>query len=1241
MSLSFWCTSTAPGSQTPEPESPTPFTALNFLAALSVPDLKLYSLFGLGLSGSSVRHAGSGGYAVVEIGTENYTGRAVAVKRSRLLSGAVPGRNGEVFRRHFGQLVLELRILGHRKLRKHAGIVDLLGICIDQVNGAPDLALVLEYSQLGSLKSFLADRRDDHGPSLVAQIDLIRQVASALEALHQLRVCHGDVKMENVLMFSREDGSWLAKISDFGQSIIAPATMDDDPARVGVPVGTPLLAAPEIRTGSALRDDRFNIDSAMLTDVFSFGLLAWEVLKFGTRFFDLVWSDPDSSSAADSLDVDSIVDFLNRLPPNKLCLYALRELQRLAINDLEQLDNLDALLDGALQDDPSARKTMAELAGIVTEKPSEADVATHTAQDQPVLTRDLFPKTNSVNDDDDDDSQAPSFETLSDVSSLGSLYDLFDGALAAWTSRSSLYEVREQSVWLSDAIFDELPENLRRLVLADLDGLATAGDVSAPVRAHAAMTMSECYTLGFGVNHDTTQVTYWLLKAAMSGLRKATLWYHRVCVAVGEVPSSEAEHLEGRELEEALPSVPTELYLLHRIQRHNMNAVEQARKSLDVPTMPASSSFVFRLSIFSEDVVDELPLLHLFSWLGDLVAVQDLLTRSAAAPDAKSKLGFSAAHYACLGGSLPTLRILVDHAVPLLPAAFGDITPLHFCVFMPIEDLPEAVALLLSGGTPVDAGQPREFNWDDHDIRLGGSPLFWAIKTRNRPMVQLLLPHYDKLDHVWVFIAISRFFWDILEDLLLRFKDELDINNVYTRLHPLDRPFSHWIAHGSGHIEAIQRTVQLCIDHDLMRYDTEDDGDSGHLKTLITNARTQGDTDLIEAVVAGAPRDYIKHEPAGLIGEPVMMTIFSMTGNSPIWYGTLRRMADLYTVEELERSRVPQGNMLTAAVIRGSLVGARVLLEKGIDVNKPYQVVEGVEMTAIHDCINVSGSAEMMALLVEFGADLVVKDSTTSRAPLQWLMMGRLQTDAVLELLLKHDYQDSFYAAVLDHSLTWFIAAELDQPVGPSTQGLGDVLDRRTHREQLRTLLTHPRIARHVNTLCEQGYSLIHKAAIALHLETVRLLLDAGADASVPLRVGQLQLLPLQLACAQARVLSLTDALGGMEYQQDAISPRRRAQALLVAEELLRWHQARGDGLFGGIEARHIACRTLILQSGLELPGPGPRTGDDAVGNWPGVKEGLRPQDLIRRKLGEDDEISAMVEAVNFDKFDGFRRVFR
>ncbi len=86
------------------------------------------------------------------------------------------------------------------------------------------------------------------------------------------------------------------------------------------PLGTRLLEAPEIRLGEARGNPEFDIDAALRTDVFSFGLLAWEVLKTGQRFVDRAWflQDPEHL-----MDIDSLEHFLTGLPENGLLIRSL------------------------------------------------------------------------------------------------------------------------------------------------------------------------------------------------------------------------------------------------------------------------------------------------------------------------------------------------------------------------------------------------------------------------------------------------------------------------------------------------------------------------------------------------------------------------------------------------------------------------------------------------------------------------------------------------------------------------------------------------------------------------------------------------------------------------------------------------------------------------------------------------------------------------------------------------------
>ncbi len=331
-----------------------PSTALDFLAAALLPELEFFTWTALRIFRDHSQAAGSGGFSSVQIGELRDSGILVAVKRSRALHSAFLSADKGLFEKDFVQITLELRILSHCRLKTHPNILNVLGICLDEYHEAPSLALVLEYSQIGTLRTFLGS--DDGHLSLEQHIDLIAQVSQGLAAVHSFKIAHGDVKTENVLVFSDKD-FYLVKISDFGQSVIAPSY--DSSANVNPPAGTALLRAPEIRTGKAFYQSSFTIDDAILSDIFSFGLLAWEVLKGGSSFFDLAWIPGNCR-----MDTPLLEHFLDDLPPNKLWRYGSQFLKTL-LEGTFNYSHLDQLMEACLQDDPRQRKPMAEVVKIL------------------------------------------------------------------------------------------------------------------------------------------------------------------------------------------------------------------------------------------------------------------------------------------------------------------------------------------------------------------------------------------------------------------------------------------------------------------------------------------------------------------------------------------------------------------------------------------------------------------------------------------------------------------------------------------------------------------------------------------------------------------------------------------------------------------------------------------------------------------------------------------------------------
>jgi len=308
-----------------------------------------------GLARLELRSAGTGGFAIVEIG-QTADGRLVAVKRSKILSQPFGLEDEDAFDKYFNQFLLELRILSHQRLRKHSNIVNLIGILMNEPSGRPSLSLILEYSAFGTIASFLNDRPETL--PIFERIDLIMQVAKGLAAIHELKICHGDVKTQNTLVF--QDGEkWTVKLSDFAQSVVT-AQDDSTTSPVRCPLGTRLLNAPEIRNGVAIDNALFKIGDALSTDIFSFGLLAWEVLKNGKTFIEASWIKMDGNDP----DVESIESYLNSLPINGLRHLGLEFLENMCL-DKQVEKRLSLVFEGALHDDPVQRRPISYLSKML------------------------------------------------------------------------------------------------------------------------------------------------------------------------------------------------------------------------------------------------------------------------------------------------------------------------------------------------------------------------------------------------------------------------------------------------------------------------------------------------------------------------------------------------------------------------------------------------------------------------------------------------------------------------------------------------------------------------------------------------------------------------------------------------------------------------------------------------------------------------------------------------------------
>jgi serine/threonine-protein kinase len=128
--------------------------------------------------------------------------------------------------------------------------------------------LVMEY--LDGLDLYHVLENAGWRMSVEDALQLVDQVAQALEVAHAHGIVHRDIKPENVFVLQTEQGV-LAKVLDFGLSRVPRAGDISSLTRTGTTVGTPHYMALE-----QLRGDR-TIDGR--ADVYSLGVLTYELLS--------------------------------------------------------------------------------------------------------------------------------------------------------------------------------------------------------------------------------------------------------------------------------------------------------------------------------------------------------------------------------------------------------------------------------------------------------------------------------------------------------------------------------------------------------------------------------------------------------------------------------------------------------------------------------------------------------------------------------------------------------------------------------------------------------------------------------------------------------------------------------------------------------------------------------------------------------------------------------------------------
>lgn len=212
-----------------------------------------------------IRALARGGMGAVYEVVHSETERVCALK---VMLPSIVHSNG--MRERFRQ---EARVAAHIQSEF---IVDVLDAGIDIATEMPFIVMELLRGEELNKRLKRVGRFD---PGEV--VTYLYQAALALDKTHNASIVHRDLKLENLFLTEREDGSTRVKLLDFG---IAKIIMSDAPTTATSILGTPMYMAPE--------QFRMNEKIGPAADIYALGMIAFSLLV-GSPY----WSEEAKSGA--------------------------------------------------------------------------------------------------------------------------------------------------------------------------------------------------------------------------------------------------------------------------------------------------------------------------------------------------------------------------------------------------------------------------------------------------------------------------------------------------------------------------------------------------------------------------------------------------------------------------------------------------------------------------------------------------------------------------------------------------------------------------------------------------------------------------------------------------------------------------------------------------------------------------------------------------------------------------------